>query len=228
MLAYAVCSRYAIRNEPPIWERESSIPVSAPPKLPTRTKVLFPRFEYEEGAPDKPYNERKVSRRAERRPWLPHVELNPILDPNAIVETTRDLNLKEGWWGVYHRGVGRLTLGRLIQSPFTDTSQLYRSKYMSHEYLWDEQAVESWATEIVLERLGLHRPTFEEVMAILVEHGQSPRNESQSIVMRDGSGEWTEPTFGRDNPERDFNLAVIRELATRVGLGSISRVGSSA
>jgi hypothetical protein len=133
------------------------------------------------------------------------------LDPQAFAEKSPSLDLIGQWWGVYHRGIGALTLGRFFHSPFTNTAQFYRSRYTQHEFLWDEQARTGSATEIVLERLNLHKPTFDEVMAMLVRHSGQ---EEQALIMRTDEG-WAEPPFNHDHLERDFNLAVLRELATR-------------
>src|SRR5690606_33326269 len=107
--------------------------------------------------------------RAELRPWLLAVEVEELCNPKAVTET-RKFNAKGNWWGVYDHAISQMTLGRLFDSPFDDEPKmLYRSTTTTHEYLWDQQAIDGKATEIVLEKYDIQAPrSFREVMAILI------------------------------------------------------------
>jgi hypothetical protein len=148
-----------------------------------------------------------------------------LLKPQAIVETISRVKLvrERPWLGVYHIAAGRLTLARLFHSPFNDQTQLYRSRYLEHSFLRDEQALDGRSIEIILERFKVHEPTSEEVTAVLVEQPGWTNYGGQTIVMKDETGEWVEPPVNQDCPERDFNLAVLMQLAERVKPVSVAQ-----
>lgn len=195
-------------------------PNTTPRARDTSTKVLFPRFESETDEPEI-YN-RKLTR-VTPRPWLPLVEVRALLDPQSVAASGRKLNVKGKWWGVYHHASTDITYGTLYESPFTQGLQLHRTRYVNHSYLWDRQAADGSGTEIVLERLSTNATQgfgFEEIMAMYV-NGLASSHGRQQLVMADAEGNWVEPNYGQDNPERDYFLAMMRHLATRHALNEI-------
>lgn len=196
------------------------------------TTVQFQRFETETDA-NEPFSQRKLIRRAELRPWLLGAEVEQIVNPIAVMASER-VNMKEtqNWFGVRHYATKKLGIGDFFHSPFSGHVEIYRSWVIEHDYLWDEQALDGTATEVVLERLRQGTASFEEEAALFVD-GQSFKrskesaNSEQRLVIRNDQGEWREPLFGEPDDRRDFCLMVMSELATRQILSLSEKPGGA-
>ncbi len=149
------------------------------------TRVCFPRFEYEHVTTG------KLEARSESKAWLTHDEVQSLLNPRAAV-AERHVDLKGMWWGVYHKAKERITYGDMYPELPGETcgQALFRCRVLEHEYLWDEQAVKGYATQVVLEQLV--RSSFIDLAAIRIKRrGWSPDNSpKQELVGRIGNGEW--------------------------------------
>lgn len=187
------------------------------------TKVLFPRFQRETTF-EAEYHKRNVEWMAEERAWLLKEEADPLIKPNSVVDEYYEKR-KFGWWGIRHIQLIQVSLGRLFDPIFDDDpARLFRSVHIHHDYLWDHQAFDGYADEVILQRLNdpskPDLPAFSDVAALLIHQHRwnSPVQEpAQRFMMRDASDEWVEPVFGQPDDLRDRNLLILGELATRVG-----------
>lgn len=194
----------------------------------TSTKVNLPRFQFET-PPDGKILDRKLQWRAPTREWLTASEWEQISNPSEIVDE-RSGRVRSGWWGEWHHIKRTMTIGRLFDTPFDDDPfRLYRMIIDQHTYLWDRQALEGRATEVVLERLTEHG--FAEYAALLCKKSFGWNDEAAEgqrlLVAYDG--EYTEPEFSGIDDRRDFCLLVMAELAvTTFDDLSVSRSAVSA
>lgn len=187
-----------------------------------KSELLFPRFQRVGADGLHQYI-------AEERSWMGGADfeklIHPAVDTHGILHVSDD---KGKWNGIYHRTTQEVSLGLLIDNqpdsaPFNeDRMSLYRYRSITHSYLWDEQAVDGSAHEIVLERLMLggfkkgFKTGFREVMAILAQAKHlGAGDNTQRLVMIGENGEMEEPDFAdvSVDPARSFCIGALAKLS---------------
>ena len=141
--------------------------------------------------------------------WHPHT---------GLLTGTLDLKLQNHWIGVYHSAREHVVRGERYATPpgfaqkliAKDGKELYRSRVLLHEFLWDEQAVSGRRWEVVLERGRTDEPKFEELMAMLGDPAEP--QDGQMLVMKSDDGTWFEPN-GLEAYKREFYLETLGCLA---------------
>lgn len=159
----------------------------------TLNKVQFKRFETQD-------IEGKVHKIATPRHWLSPEMAKLIMNPVEVVSTEQnDLRRASKWWGVYHTACTQTTAPKQLVSPAPSffgmppgmLPEYFRTQHYSHSYLWDQQAMDGRAWEVVLERSVADNDVWVDVMAIM-GRGVPEKSTEQQLTMRRGI-EWEEP-----------------------------------
>lgn len=122
---------------------------------------------------------------------------------------------RNNWWGEYHHAVVETFPLRPIIPPGRPLEFL-QAERISHDYLWDDQALPGHSMEIVVHQWDYDRRETTEVAALMLHGVSRYRHQArqQWLIVKDGEAWDAAPDPDVADARRDFYLGAISRLIT--------------